>query len=251
MAGASRLRLGHLIVSPCIARAQGDDVLLYWRELERKFRELQPADNDGLRAIFYKPSDHWQLQEAPSNSVLRQFKNLAGWAAQKLHKGPEWQSFLNELKSQPDTAVLLNTTLSRLPSGQEVLGQVWAIDRVCEAAADFCQTRLPEDQSEARKRKLFEPILGPLDVFETTSHPKEELLEPVKQQNPPLSAQIGALRRECRLTVEELAEKIRVDRRTVQRHEAGVSIPHLRHLAAYERVFGNILKRRVSLKEMP
>jgi DNA-binding XRE family transcriptional regulator len=72
--------------------------------------------------------------------------------------------------------------------------------------------------------------------------------EPPNSQH--VAMQIRRLRREARLTVEELAGKVGIASRTVQRHEAGeVAEIRLRHLRQYERVFGALLKRPVRIEE--
>jgi hypothetical protein len=53
------------------------------------------------------------------------------------------------------------------------------------------------------------------------------------------------MRKECNLTIERLAEKIKVDARSVERHLAGDSAPYARNISAYERVFSKLLNRQV------
>jgi len=65
-----------------------------------------------------------------------------------------------------------------------------------------------------------------------------------------VATQINRLREECHLTAEELAEKIGIEPRSVQRHLAGSSVPHGRHVRAYERVFSNLLNRQVVISKM-
>jgi DNA-binding XRE family transcriptional regulator len=62
---------------------------------------------------------------------------------------------------------------------------------------------------------------------------------------PTIGEQITKLRAECRLTVDELAEKVGVQPRTVRRHQAGRCVPRYGHLRAYEGVFSKILKDKV------
>ena len=79
--------------------------------------------------------------------------------------------------------------------------------------------------------------------------------KPPKRPNAPgqesAAEQLEKLRQESRLTIEQLAEKVGVNVRTVQRHLADDSSPYLRHLTAYERVFSKLLKRDVVIKKMP
>jgi DNA-binding XRE family transcriptional regulator len=75
-------------------------------------------------------------------------------------------------------------------------------------------------------------------------------VEPQQTTKETVGAQINRLREECRLTVEEIAEKIGVEPRSVQRHEADTSIPYARHLRAYEREFSKILNRKIVINKM-
>jgi hypothetical protein len=63
--------------------------------------------------------------------------------------------------------------------------------------------------------------------------------------------QIEGYRKECRMTFEDLAEKIGVNTRTVQRHIADACMPHARHLGGYERVFSRSLNRKIVIKKIP
>ena len=77
-----------------------------------------------------------------------------------------------------------------------------------------------------------------------------ELTEvPTTPKHESVAEQIEKLREESRLTFEELAEKIRVDPRTVQRHTAGDSIPYNRHISAYEVIFSKLLNRKIVIKK--
>jgi hypothetical protein len=64
-----------------------------------------------------------------------------------------------------------------------------------------------------------------------------------------IAEQISRLRKECRWTIEELAEISGLGLRSVQRHIAG-KLPYDRTLTAYERVFSKHLKRQVVIKKM-
>jgi hypothetical protein len=64
-----------------------------------------------------------------------------------------------------------------------------------------------------------------------------------------IGSQINRLRDECRLSVEELAEQVKLETRSVQRHIADVHIPHNRHLRAYERTFSKLLNRQVVISK--
>jgi hypothetical protein len=65
-----------------------------------------------------------------------------------------------------------------------------------------------------------------------------------------LADTIRALRDECRLTTEELAERISLDARSVQRHIAGKTQPYARHLRAYEGLFSKLLERKIVINKL-
>jgi hypothetical protein len=66
-----------------------------------------------------------------------------------------------------------------------------------------------------------------------------------------LGAQINALRLECRLRVDDLAEKMGIDIGTVRRHMRDEMIPHDRHRWEYEKLFTELLKRKIVLSKTP
>lgn len=66
-----------------------------------------------------------------------------------------------------------------------------------------------------------------------------------------LGEQLDRLRKECRFTVEELAEKVGLDPTSVHRHLADKSVPHLSNLGAYERVFSKKLGRKIVIEKTP
>jgi len=75
------------------------------------------------------------------------------------------------------------------------------------------------------------------------------VVQPSKHET--VGEQINRLRNECNLTIEQLAEKIKVNARSVERHLAGDSVPYARNISAYERVFSKLLNRQVVIKKMP
>ena len=77
-------------------------------------------------------------------------------------------------------------------------------------------------------------------------------LQPVPQlampASEPLNEQIEALRDECRMTVEELAEGLGVTPRSAYRHLSGEATPRQKQVAAYEKLFSQKLGRKVRLE---
>ena len=66
-----------------------------------------------------------------------------------------------------------------------------------------------------------------------------------------IAAQIQRLRMECNWTIEMLTSNTGFDEKTVKRHLSGRSIPHLRNVTVYQRVFSKALKREVVINKMP
>jgi DNA-binding transcriptional ArsR family regulator len=79
----------------------------------------------------------------------------------------------------------------------------------------------------------------------------EQLTIPDASRPETIGAQINRLRQESQLTIEQLAEEVDVNRRTVERHLADDSRPYDRHLSAYGRVFSKCLNRKVVIRKMP
>jgi DNA-binding XRE family transcriptional regulator len=63
-----------------------------------------------------------------------------------------------------------------------------------------------------------------------------------------LGQQIKRIRTECRMTNKQLAEAIDVEERQLYRHQSDQTSPRLDHVAAYEKVFSDCLKRSVTLQ---
>jgi DNA-binding XRE family transcriptional regulator len=119
-------------------------------------------------------------------------------------------------------------------------------------------------------RDTVESFIGLFPMFTRGDQFRENLLETATQhlRSRPLTAQpqltlkpalpaatlsiaqqIDSRRKECRLTAEQLAEKIGIDIRSVQRHLAGKSKPYLRHLREYEKLFTKLLGEDVVLNQ--
>jgi len=75
--------------------------------------------------------------------------------------------------------------------------------------------------------------------------------KPMPPPSETIAAQLQKLRDECRWTIPQLAEAVRIDPRTVDRHLAGDFSPYPKTLSAYERAFSKHLKRKVVIKKMP
>lgn len=96
---------------------------------------------------------------------------------------------------------------------------------------------------EQELKRLREKAASTKDSGRVTSN------GPPSQTGQTTAQQIEQLRQQCRLTVEDLAEELAVDPRSVFRHLSGESIPRSRHIAAYERVFSDRLKTKVVINQ--
>ena len=63
--------------------------------------------------------------------------------------------------------------------------------------------------------------------------------------------EIGRLRAECRITLDELAEETGFNQSTVYRHESGETTPQPWRISKYEKVFSKILKRDIVISVTP
>jgi hypothetical protein len=84
-----------------------------------------------------------------------------------------------------------------------------------------------------------------------SSHPSSEPVAPPIAPGETIAAQLQRLRKECNWSADRLAEAVKFDPRTVTRHLSGETVPHLRNISAYERVFSKKLKRQVVINKMP
>lgn len=122
-----------------------------------------------------------------------------------------------------------------------VIGQ---IPRVCEAAADFCEERIPNDETRSRLLRTFEQLQSAEKTFEPiVAH------QNVNTSAPPRSVTIGQqlekLRLECGWSAEELAERVDITPRSVYRHLSDEDRPSKLNLAKYARAFTQHLERTV------
>ena len=89
------------------------------------------------------------------------------------------------------------------------------------------------------------------DKRATLHTPTDDEPEPARQATSSghsIGAQIDVFRQELRMTVEELAEAIDIDPRSVYRHIAG-TIPRQKQIREYEKLFSEKLEKKVSLSQ--
>lgn len=218
----------------------------FWRDLSAQFLKL-PDPGKELRADWaYQVGSgeigDWTLTGIPNRFLKNQFEVLAKRGAMEIASDPStellivWLEALRKDGSDfriSSTGSSIDTVIDR--DVQLVFGSIF---HICEASASFCKKQESRAlQTEFNERHSSAPTPP------KTASPALPATETVAEQ-------ISRLREECRLTVEELAEKIGVEPRSVQRHEAGASEPYARHWRAYEREFSKILKRQIFISKL-
>ena len=254
------------------------DEAVEWSLLAAQFAELRQLHNGKLFASCPPPGWGigdltWQIGGADDDRFASLFEAVAERAGVLLGSpiGPaalfRW---LNELKGESPHYQRLRQSRD-LPDGTMESREGGIISDVCTASQDHCY-RL---ETAALDRQLHDsPASAPSTSIRTTSRfvdrihrqlEREEELEHERnlrtiregKETPPeperaesIAAQINRLRCECKWTEEQLAEKVGVTTRTVQRHLAEDSMPYARHIATYERVFSKQLEREVVIRKM-
>jgi hypothetical protein len=117
----------------------------FWPSLERRFRNLQPRHDNGLRALWYSTllpnGRHWLLRDdLPRHRQHRRFRSFAEQGAIKLgHPGniEAVYFWLDCLKDAcPDVEYGRITETSN--DGTVTPSRFAVIHRLCEASADYC-----------------------------------------------------------------------------------------------------------------
>ncbi len=82
----------------------------------------------------------------------------------------------------------------------------------------------------------------------TSAQPEQPKLKAALKES--LADQIKRLQEECGITAEEMAEALEVVPRSIYKHLAGTTVPRRVHIAAYEKLFSERLKRSVTLQKV-
>jgi hypothetical protein len=208
----------------------------FWRDLASQFRVLPDRTLD-FRAI--RDEGRWMLaggaKSEPERARLRyRFEQLAVQAAAAAGRSALLESWLDLLVAEGPPVSGIETADDF--GGQVVYGESVLIPRLVVASVDLC---LKLETQAFIARLPAPPAPSPPSIPPSAIHAET------------IPEQLSRLRDESRWTMDELAEEIQVDPRTVQRHLAGDSSPYKRHIAAYERVFSKRLSRKVLIEEMP
>jgi hypothetical protein len=203
--------------------------------------------NSRMRAEWHyivgKGAKEWALAGASGMARMR-FEAIArrGAAALSDAGGSDWLIvWLDALRLASGTSRLI-TERSGTEQNTDGTGvahhRSGIILRVCEMSANYCD----ELEGRAREAELRQKLQTQEDHAKAakTLHPDGESV----------GQQIYRLRNECLLTEEQLAEKMKITTRTVQRHISDTCPPLSRQLTGYSRLFSKLLERQIVIKTM-
>jgi DNA-binding transcriptional regulator YiaG len=217
----------------------------FWRNLAKAFRALQV--NSRMCAEWHyivgKGPKEWTLAEASPMARIR-FEAVArrGAAALSGAGGSDWLVvWLEALRLASGTSGFIaeRSGTEQNTDGTGVAhhrsGIIW---RVCEASANYC------DELEGRARE------AELRAKLKTQEDHAKAAKTVHHDGESVGRQIDRLRKECALTEEELAEKMKITTRSVQRHISDTCPPLSRSVTGYSRLFSKLLGRQIVIKNM-
>lgn len=207
----------------------------FWRDLAEQFRLLHKRE-PFLSADYsmFRGENHWSIGAvAPEVQALLMRAGsavaepsasdpLIAWLQCLMHEG-----YFQEVGSEVEAAGEKFRHIGRIPA---LCDRSSRLSKILEVRA--IQAKFEEKQRSAMK-----------------SDP-----EPTEAPTPPqptVAEQLKALKSECRLTAEEMADALKVNLRTVQRQLAGKINPRDKQRRAYERLFSKLLKRKVIISKMP
>lgn len=217
------------------------DEAAHWHRLADEFRRLVERDiGSVMYAGWFPPewNEPWRLFQCDEYAA-HQFRTLAERAAVLLGQPADDKNaftyWLNVLKQESPYHHAHHHS-RRNTTGEIQSGEGGVIEAVFSASMDQCYKF--ETRAIARERTAD-------SVSAIAERPARET-----QPSESIAEQLSRLRAECRWTEEQLAEKIGVAARTVQRHLSDKSTPYARHISAYERAFSKHLVRKVVINKM-
>lgn len=235
----------------------------FWKNLGDKFRLIFDVPN-GMRAKWTcngGSSDVvWEVTgEATSESRI-QFFTLAKIAGKALDPSCQdgFQAWMLKLRERGPNSEFNKLTWDR-DDGTSGFTEMAYIVGVIPISASLCdefelQAQLAEqrDQLARERRRQFYEMIEQKSGLNTParSAPIPELIEPNLSidRKATVGEQIERFREECRMSVEQLAEEVDIEARSVYRHLSGKVEPRLNHLGAYDRVFSKHLGRKIVIE---
>jgi len=233
----------------------------FWRNLAKEFRAVDPqgfliADwhFDFNVETGFPPIPEWRLrQDGFTRSIRLEFEALARRAGPKVH--PLLDSLDGWLEAIRESG-LVDTEYERaIWGGSAPLGSIL---RVCLVSADLCKQyeslaleaeRIAGSQHDYQGIAEQQQSQGPaVETSPGIKHSSIPNAEPVET----IAAQLRRLREESRLTIQALTEALGdIDSRSVERHLSGDAVPRIGNIGAYERVFSNVLHRKIVIVTTP
>jgi hypothetical protein len=255
----------------------------FWRDLAKEFRSLQTPSGEfrvdrwlSITGEVPPQSATWSIS-CSNRSVRQQWETLAKRGGDALSENDFVDAirvWLERLRIEK----INNTGEQHFSEGENVTGHgiQESITDLAEASAILCgimeSAALDRERIEravkARTEVNQQPAgagetlpVSPVEHESSTNErrtivdqpPLSKLVEPQAgpvERTETVAQQLNRLREECRWTAADLAEEVKVEPRTVQRHLAGHSTPYDRNISAYECAFSKRLKRQVVIRKM-
>lgn len=238
-----------------------------WHNLARKFRDIFDPGSQ-LHAKWKHPrgSPHdtrWEIAGEASAEARTQLLSLAKFAGHQLDpdSADPLRVWLNKLKDTRPSHEM-DTREFTQADGSEISYEYGTLKELRNACANICdqlelvamvagvhpEAARPQGINIVRRAKQqLGQLLGQRSSDSSTQE-RPDVQDQKKKET--IGAQIKRLRDECRWTLEELAEAIDNNERTVRRHEADEVAPYARTIRAYERVFSKRLERKIVISKM-
>lgn len=230
------------------------DSLLSWLEAVRKNGHqlgssyYTDTGADGAKLDHVTGNVHNLCQESASLCSMFESHLLQTEFEEKLRNDPKnWSQLHQAIEARKAIQKVHATPPEQIPESfvREVLGRQYntSPDQVPDAVIRFEVSGLlpfyPHIQVVPSESTPPETPQGVIEQSVTTEQ------QPVQ---PSLVSQLQRLRDECRWSIEQLADAVSMNPRTVARHLSGDSVPHPRNIAAYERAFSKQLKKQIVLR---
>lgn len=209
----------------------------FWRNLAEQFRRIDPRGVLVAEWAAVRES-HWELRYGQFAAYAAQFEPLARRGGMKLNSTKDsLEVWLESMRNEG----IYHT--EEMTSGGSLIA--CTIPALCTQSANFCN-RLESLALEA-ERLQQQRISSESAALSTPS--SLESSAPFEDNNETVGEQIDRLRDECVLSIEELAEEVKLHPTNVSRHINNLSSPTRKNLAKYSNTFSRLLKRRVVIRK--
>jgi hypothetical protein len=208
--------------------------------------------NDGLSRLL--PDDPENLLSVEARKRIQRALVAAErfiWEAEHLIEKRKLETFSERAEAVRKEARFKNARTALSAHHKEFSRLIIPVQKFRQIMREEIDSAANSFQLSSVERRLLEN-----EFFYPEEQPKQskyasQLVALPEPKSESIGKQINRLREECHLTEEELAEKIEMDIRSVQRHLANETTSYARHLRVYERMFSNLLRRQVVIRQMP